>query len=345
MMQDKLTQVARYLDEQVAEIVAKIPANDREKINELRLRTSRPLSAVISGKSMFVGANGAIISSSEAGYICTSSQLERTFAKLCRNSVYAYTEELKHGFITLTGGHRAGLSGKTVVENGEIVGLREISGIAIRIASQRVGSSKNILPLFFQNGRICSGLVISPPGGGKTTVLRDMARSFSYMGYKVAVIDERSEIGGMDNGSAANDLGPLCDVLDGCPKAKGIIWAVRCLSPQVIIIDELGSENEANAVLSGLNAGVPVIMSLHAGTLEQAFLRPVLRRLLSSMALDVAVLLDGADNPGRVLEKVKLSDYFKTEKRENENYGNFDAVFVGGADGLYQGAVAENQGK
>ena len=233
------SQVLRFLEEGLADLVSNIPAFRRGEITELRLRTGRPLSAVFGAESLFLSVRGELTEHAAGAYICTGAELQDTFYKLCRNSVYAYEQELKEGFVTIPGGHRCGFAGRTVVQDGAVTGLREISSINIRIARQVVGCADGILPYIYDRSGLRSGLIVSPPGGGKTTVLKDLIRSLSCAGRKVAVVDERGELASMFGGVPQNDLGPLVDVLDGTPKKEGILQALRCLSPDVIVFDEL----------------------------------------------------------------------------------------------------------
>ena len=300
------SQVLRFLEEGLADLVSNIPAFRRGEITELRLRTGRPLSAVFGAESLFLSVRGELTEHAAGAYICTGAELQDPFYKLCRNSVYAYEQELKEGFVTIPGGHRCGFAGRTVVQDGAVTGLREISSINIRIARQVVGCADGILPYIYDRSGLRSGLIVSPPGGGKTTVLKDLIRSLSCAGRKVAVVDERGELASMFGGVPQNDLGPLVDVLDGTPKKEGILQALRCLSPDVIVFDELGDEAEAEAVLQGMGAGVPVIFSLHARSAEEAARRPQAAKLLDAGAVDVIAVLEGARRPGTLREVLRV---------------------------------------
>ena len=196
------SQVLRFLEEGLADLVSNIPAFRRGEITELRLRTGRPLSAVFGAESLFLSVRGELTEHAAGAYICTGAELQDTFYKLCRNSVYAYEQELKEGFVTIPGGHRCGFAGRTVVQDGAVTGLREISSINIRIARQVVGCADGILPYIYDRSGLRSGLIVSPPGGGKTTVLKDLIRSLSCAGRKVAVVDERGELASMFGGAA-----------------------------------------------------------------------------------------------------------------------------------------------
>lgn len=332
--------ILMFLDDEIAGLASSIPQRRGGSITELRLRTGRPLSAVYGRESMFVTPRGELSDRADRAYICTGAQLQQTFYRICRNSVYSYEQELREGFITIPGGHRCGFAGRTVVQNGVVTGLRDISSINIRIARQVRGCGDGILPYICRRGGLQSCLIVSPPGGGKTTVLRDLIRSLSYAGRRVAVIDERGELAAMFGGVPQNDLGPLADVLDGTPKKEGILQALRCLSPDVIAFDELGDTAEAEAVLQGIGAGVPVLASLHAQSAAQAQRRPQAKKLFEAGAIDVVAVLEGAQRPGVLREALCVRRRPGKDGGENENCGNFAAVYGGGFGGVSQGGGA-----
>lgn len=182
---------------------------------------------------------------------------------ICKNSVYAYRENISQGFVTLSGGHRAGLCGSGVIKGGDVSGFSRISGINIRLARDICGCSKEIQSVILGKNGVKNALIISPPQAGKTTMLRDLARAAS-LNHKVCVIDERSEIAALSADFRGFDLGMQTDVYDGIPKKAGITMALRALSPEVIITDEIDTEADMKAVKSILGAGVKIIASVHS---------------------------------------------------------------------------------
>lgn len=187
---------------------------------------------------------------------------------LMKFSYYAYEEDLAKGFITIDGGHRVGICGKAVVEKGKVTLLREISSFNIRYAKEIIGCSDSLLHHILSEDRINNVLIVSPPGCGKTTMLRDIARNLSLKHYKVAICDERSEIAGMHGGISGYQFGSMVDVLDGCPKAEGIMMLIRSMSPDVIIADEIGRPEDMKAIENCRHCGVSVITSAHGYALE-----------------------------------------------------------------------------
>ncbi len=241
----------------------------------------------------------------------TASQrsLYDTFRRLCDYSVYSRQDEIRNGFITVRGGHRVGLCGTAACENGRITTLNDISSMNVRIARQVFGVSEELIGhLYPLEGGI---LIAGVPSSGKTTLLRDLARSLSLgIGchiMRTAVIDERGELSGTYAGTAYNDMG-LSDVLNGYPKGEGIMHAIRAMSPQVIICDELGTEEDCRAVAQGCHAGAAVIASIHAASYEELLCRRQARALLQTGAFATVVMLESSDHP------CKIAKYISTHK-------------------------------
>ncbi len=187
---------------------------------------------------------------------------------LCNHSVYAYLNEMKDGFLTITGGHRVGLSGKCVTKEGSITGINNLSGINLRIAREFPGCAKELASTLMQEKKPANTLLIAPPQCGKTTFLRDLARIFSKE-HKITIVDERSEIAGCADGVPQFDIGPQTDVLDRFPKASGMLLALRSLSPHIIITDELGDEQDLKAIKRVVDAGSSIIASMHGESLGE----------------------------------------------------------------------------
>lgn len=204
---------------------------------------------------------------------------------ISKYSLYAYKEEMKQGYITIEGGHRIGIAGGTVTEGGKIVGLHHISFLNIRVAHEKCGCAKALLPFIRCQNSIYNTLLLSEPGAGKTTYLRDCIRELSKGsaergGIKVCVVDERSEIAACHMGIPQNDLGPRTDVLDGCTKAEGMLMMIRSMSPQVLAVDELGTEKDFMAVEQAVYSGSRVLGTVHAGDIRELSAKPHLRRWL-----------------------------------------------------------------
>lgn len=223
---------------------------DFEDLREIRLRTSRQTALYYGNKTLFTGK------------VWLQSEISEIFSAICRNSVYAYMNEIKNGFITICGGHRIGLGGECITENGEIISMKAISTINIRLAREVKGCASPIINHIQNNGKIKNTILISPPACGKTTMLRDIARLLSY-NNKVTLVDERSELSASYCGTPQFDIGPQTDVLLRAPKNQAMVMALRSLSPDVIITDEIGSSDDIIALKQVLGAGCKIITSIH----------------------------------------------------------------------------------
>ena len=269
----------------------------QDGLEEIRVRVGQPMEffydkgsrylVLEDGTGRFVGEeerwNGAKV------YHASMQDVAEMMNYISNYSLYAYKEEIRQGYITIEGGHRIGLAGGTVVENGRIAGMHHVSFLNIRVAHERCGCAEQILPYVRREGGIYSTLLFSEPGAGKTTMLRDCIRGLSTgneieRGLKVCVVDERSEIAACHLGIPQNDLGIRTDVLDGCGKAEGMQLLLRSMSPQVLAVDELGGEADFAAVEQALYAGCRVLGTIHAGSIEELAGKPYLYRLLEQKA-------------------------------------------------------------
>ena len=300
---------AEILCDEIRSAVLAVPDSKKNSVQEIRLRTGKAIALSDGTTTMFMDKNGRILYSlSENALKVTQRQLYDTFRRLCSYSVYSFQDEIKNGFITIRGGHRVGLCGTAVTSDGTVSAINDISSLNIRISREIRGVSEELLKHVypFKGGVLIAGA----PSSGKTTLLRDLAYHLSLGdGCKImrtAVIDERGELSGTYNGNSYNDLG-LCDILNGYPKGEGIIQAIRSLSPQIIICDELGTDEDSRLVSQGLNAGVTMIATIHASDKEELFRRRQARELIRTGAFANAVILDGSDRPCRIKEVVPLT--------------------------------------
>ena len=250
-------------------IISAIPVAQLSYLMEIRLRVNRPLLLVLGSVDIMLSPVGHIVNDREAAYLCSRDDINKILQLISKNSLYAYEQELKMGFLTIHGGHRVGLAGQAIVDGGEMKALKNISSLNIRMAREIKGCGDKIMPYIITGGkRVLSTLVISPPCCGKTTLLRDLIRQISmgnkeFRGSQVGVVDERSEIAACKNGIPTVDLGPRTDVLDGCPKASGMLMLIRSMSPAVVATDELGRAEDVCAVREALNAGVSILATVH----------------------------------------------------------------------------------
>lgn len=299
-------QVISVLCPRIREILSRIPAQIKAQIKEIRLRSFQPILLIGLNGTCFVSETGRVsyILSSAAVRI-SHEEVTECFHAICGYSVHSCQDSICAGYITLPGGHRAGICGTAVCENGKTKAVHDIASINLRVARQVIGAADMLIDRLFHLG-IVSVLIAGGPGSGKTTLLRDLARQISIgngrESRRIAVVDERAEIAAVYAGVAQNDLGYNCDVLSGYPKGEAILTALRSLSPEIIICDEVGNMEEIKAIEAGLNAGVKFIASIHASTWEELLRRPQARRLLETGVFDHAVLLAGGGLPGRIAQ-------------------------------------------
>jgi stage III sporulation protein AA len=300
----RFDEAAKNLSCRLQGILEAVPDAIKNEAQEIRLGASRALSITMPGGSVFIGPGGAK-TSYQSAYKVQSQDIEESVRRMTGNSVYSFQSSITSGFLTLNGGHRAGVFGSAVLEGGRIIGVRDISFINLRIAREIKGAASDILPYVFEGDTVHGCLIVSPPRGGKTTVLRDLARQLSIGAggrrpLKVAVIDERAELAACLSGVPQNDMGPLTDVLDGYPKGQGMILALRSLSPEVMICDEMGSYDDIGAAAEALNCGVPVISTAHAQSMRELREREPMRKILKSGAISRVIFLEGAARPGKI---------------------------------------------
>lgn len=233
--------------------------------------------------------------------IVSREDLQNTLNSVIRFSYYAYEEDLAKGFITIAGGHRIGICGKAVTSQNQPTLIKEISSMNIRFAKEIKGCANSLLPYLIKEGAVTSTLIVSPPGCGKTTMLRDITRLISMRGIKVSVCDERSEIAGMYQCRPSFDLGPRTDILDGCDKTYGIPMLIRSMSPDVIVTDEIGKEKDAESIELCQNSGVKLITSIH-GSNKEELLSSKIAPLILRRVFDNIIYLSKEKGPGTIKE-------------------------------------------
>lgn len=293
-----LEDILAVLPEKVREIVLTFPSDMREKIEEIRVRVHRPLEIVIDGKPHFPKCG-------LHPYSITASDAIDLLNQLSAYSLYALEEELKRGYITIRGGHRVGLAGKVITEKGQVKAIRDISSFNIRVARQKLGVAEPYVNYLYNSNGWNNTLIIGPPQTGKTTLLRDLARVISE-GYgtipslKIGIVDERSEIAGSIKGIPQHHLGNRVDVLDACPKAEGMMMLIRAMSPQILIVDEIGRKEDSEAIMEAIHSGVKIITTVHGNTLEDVLDRPTLKELLKMHVFTRYIELTRGFQPGKV---------------------------------------------
>lgn len=290
----------------IALMISRLPINTLHELTEIRLRVNRPLLLVLGMQDQMLASCEGRRGDVDISYLCTRDDVNTTLQLISKNSLYAFEQELKMGFLTIAGGHRVGLAGQTIIDQGQVKTLKNISSLNIRIAREIKGCADMVIPyLFSKEERIVSTLVISPPCCGKTTLLRDLIRQISTgshtrPGVQVGVVDERSEIAACRNGIPTVDLGIRTDVMDGCPKANGMLMLIRSMSPMVVATDELGRAEDVRAVREALNAGVRVLATVHGRDVDEVLQRPYVGELIQQNFFERYVILSDKPRVGTV---------------------------------------------
>ncbi|MDP4125812.1 MAG: stage III sporulation protein AA [Bacillota bacterium] len=298
---------AKWFGKDVCSVLENIKDISFSKVEEIRLRVGQPLMVLTPDKDYFISREGGVCSPDKA-YLASREDLASALERMTHSSVYAAEEDLKKGFLTLPGGHRVGVVGETILNQGHIHTIKHVSSLNLRIARDITGQGLKLLPSLMGGGGVfCHTLLISPPRAGKTTLLRDLIRLISngvsqlgLRGQTVGVLDERGELAGMWQGVPTYDLGWRTDVLDGCPKAIGMSMMVRSMAPQVIAMDELGHADDVAALFDALRTGVKILSTAHASSLEEARKRPTLNHLLEQGVFERLVVLSRKHGPGTI---------------------------------------------
>ncbi|MET1247804.1 stage III sporulation protein AA [Sporolactobacillus sp. STCC-11] len=286
-----MNQILPYLPESFQQMIIRMPVEERNMLEEIRCRTDRPLELIVSGEQWMPPDNVEMP-------VFRREQAAQMLQKIGKYSLYTLEEELKRGYVTIKGGHRIGLAGRVITEHGHVLRLRDVTFFNIRLAKQKIGAALPLVPYLYNRQRWFNTLLIGAPQTGKTTMLRDLARLVSegipkryIASRKTAIVDERSEIAGCVDGVPQNRLGARTDVMDACPKAEGMMMMIRSMSPEVLIVDEIGGTEDTAALFEALNAGVTVMATAHGFTFEQLSQRPSIRPLIEAQLFDRYVVL------------------------------------------------------
>lgn len=284
-----MKKIIEYFPDKLQNIlIEKIKANE-DKLEEIRIRNQRPIILKFNSEEVVVE------------YIVNSEEIKSILQLICENSIYSYQKQISSGFITLQGGHRVGLVGSCVIENNKIININYINSFNFRIARQVIDCSNDILKhiLDIEKNSVFNTLIISPPGCGKTTLIRDIARQvssgnseYNFKGITVGIVDERSEIASLYKGVPQNDVGIRTDVIENVSKSIGIKILVRSMAPKVIIADEIGIYEDIDAINYALCSGCKGIFTAHGSSLEDIYKNPVLKKLIDAHVFQRLIFLD-----------------------------------------------------
>ncbi len=281
--------VMSILPKKIRDVVSE---NFLENLEEIRIRIGQPVELIAESKHQLLP------------YIATKEDANQLLGAISEYSFYAMEEELRRGFITIEGGHRIGICGRVITDQGLVKGIRDIASFNIRIAKQKIGVANELVPFLYES-YWKNTMIIGSPQTGKTTILRDIVRIISSGIFggakKVGIVDERSEIAGCVNGIPSFQFGARMDVLDACPKAEGMMMLIRSMSPDVLVVDEIGRKEDSEAILEAVHAGVNMIVTAHGMSAEDVIKRPTMKSLMEEHVFERYVELSNTKKPGTIL--------------------------------------------
>lgn len=306
-----IEEILKVLPDKISKEIGNIGTD--KGINEIRLRINKRVIVIASGVEIFLTS------------IVTLKDMLDILVKVSSNSIYAIQNDINNGFVVIKGGHRIGICGEVVMQEGKIKNIKNINSMNIRVARQIIGVADKVMPYIVDNNEMKNLLVISPPGCGKTTMLRDIVRQVSngiqnlkFYGKNVGVIDERGEIASVSNGMPNLDIGLRTDVISNCPKNLGIEMIVRSMGVHVIATDEIGGESDIEAIKYAVLSGVKLIFTIHGYSIDDVLRKKGIGELIYDGVFDVAILLSNKNSPGTIEEIKNINFDNKLNKRKKE---------------------------
>ena len=310
-----MDEILKYFPEKIEKQIENDIKDKFDTLEEIRLRVERPIVLKFSDTDKVIKYN------------VTTEDVLSTLQILCENSIYSYQNQIAEGFITVKGGHRIGISGSCAIENGKVINIRYIYSLNFRVARQVIGSSNSSLRhiLNLETNSVYNTLIVSAPGTGKTTILRDIIRQLStgikeikFLAINVGIVDERGEIAAMYKGIPQNDIGIKTDIVENVSKNIGIRMLIRSMSPKVIVADEIGKKEDIEAIHYAVCSGCRGIFTAHGSSFEDISLNPVIHNLIETHTIERLNFLDEKEK-GKVKELYALNrkngEYEKTGEK------------------------------
>lgn len=279
-----------------ADVFGKFAGN----LEEIRVRVNQPLEIITAGGAYFLRESVPVKEPDNQCLTVTEADLRQMSTLMSQYSLYAYEEEVKQGYLTVEGGHRIGVCGPVMQKGHAIARIFPLLYLNIRIAREQKGCGRQVYKQLWSQENLQNTVLVSAPGCGKTTLLRDLIRLFSngeegHAGKKVGLVDERSEIAGCLHGIPQNDIGIRTDVLDGCPKAEGMMLLIRSMAPEILAVDEIGGPKDFDAIMYAMRCGCRILATVHAGSMKELMDKPEWKQVREEKLFTRYVMISKVD--------------------------------------------------
>lgn len=297
----KLNMAIKLLNPKISHLFYQMSDEDKAKINEIRLRNGRYLTVSVLANEFYITEKGKMSDNNCNAVLITAEDIDYTYKTALRNTIYSFKREISQGYIITEGGNRVGFCGTAVLDEfGKNETLKNISSVSIRIAREAIGSSNELIDKLHLNEELKNVLILGPPSSGKTTLLRDLCRQIGNE-KRISLIDDKNEISASFKAASQNDIGNFTDVFDSYSKYYGILSAVKIMSPQLIICDEIGTKDDLEALDYAINSGVNIIATMHSNDIDDAYKKPYMKNLFSRNAFDYIVVLGTNESLGKIV--------------------------------------------